>query len=90
MKERKDFDEQEFLKMIEGHCDSCDICMKSKHPSLCPIVGLPLASRFSQVVCMDLKEHAHNESWILHLIDSAISYSAACIIKTKKDNRKNL
>ena len=48
-----------------------------------PIVGMPLADKFNQVVCMDLKEHIHNESWILHMIDSATRYSVACLIKTK-------
>ena len=33
---------------------------------------------------MDLKEFEHNRTWILHIIDSATRYSAACIIKTKK------
>ena len=31
----------------------------------------------------DLKEYVHNESWILHLIDAATRYSAACMINTK-------
>ena len=61
--------------MIEECCDSCETCMKFKYPSLCPIVGLSLTSRFNQVVCMDLKEHVHNESWIIHLIDSVTRYS---------------
>ena len=51
--------------MIEECCDSWDIYMKFKHPLLRPFVRLPLASRFSQIVCMDLKEHVHNESWIV-------------------------
>ena len=34
-------------------------------------------------VCMDLKEHIHNKSWILHIIDSATKYSAACLISCK-------
>ena len=45
---------------------------------------MPLADSFNQVVCMDLKEHIHNESWILHLIDAATRYSAACLITSKK------
>ena len=80
VKENKDFDD---FKMIEECCNSCDIYMEFKHPSLHPIVGLPLASRFNQVVCMDLKEHVHNESWMLHLIDSVTRYTAAYMIKMK-------
>ena len=32
---------------------------------------------------MDLKEHVHNRSWILHMIDSATRYSAACLVYSK-------
>lgn len=32
---------------------------------------------------MDLKEYVHNKIWILHLIDSACQYSAACFVKSK-------
>ena len=46
-------------------------------------MGISLADKFNQVVCMDLKEYKHNESWILHLIDSATRYSAACLVRTK-------
>ena len=69
--------------MIEEWCDSCEICQKYKKPPLRPIVGLPLADKFNQVVCMDLKEYVHNKYWILHLIDSATRYSAAALITTK-------
>ena len=54
--------------------------------SLRPVVGLPLANDFNQVVCMDLKEHVHNQSWMLHLIDAATRYSVACIIDTKEQD----
>jgi hypothetical protein len=43
-----------------------------------------LSERFNEVVCMDLKEFEHNKTWILHIIDSATRYSAACLINTKK------
>ena len=32
---------------------------------------------------MDLKEYIHNKTWILHLIDAATRYSAACLINSK-------
>ena len=51
-----------------------------------PIVGLRLADNFNEVVSMDLKEYIHGESWILHLIDTATRYSAACLINTKKQD----
>ena len=82
-KESGNFNDDEFLKMIEEWCDSCEICQKYKRAPLRPVVGLPLADRFNQVVCMDLKEYIHNKVWILHLIDGATRYSAASLITTK-------
>ena len=49
------FKDAVFLKMIEKCCDSCEFCLKRKPPPLRPVVGLPLANVFNDVVCMDLK-----------------------------------
>ena len=81
--ESPSFNDAVFLKMIKKCCDSCKFCLKRKPPPLRPVVGLPLANVFNDVVCMDLKEHIHNKSWILHIIDSATKYSAACLISSK-------
>ena len=83
VKESKNFDDKEFLETLEECCDNCEFCQQTKKAPLKPIVGLSLANKFNQVVCMDLKEYKHNESWILHLIDSATRYSAACLVTTK-------
>ena len=77
-------DDKEFLKCIEECCDTCETCVKYKRPFHRPIVCLPLADRFNQVFCMDLKEFQHHQSWIFHLIDAASRYSVACIINSKK------
>ena len=74
----------EFSQCIEEVCDECDTCQKFKKPPLRPVVSLPLADRFNQLVSMDLKEIKASKLWILHLIDAASRYSAACLIKTKK------
>lgn len=50
MKENK-----EFFKCIEECCDTCDTCKMYKRPYHRPIVCLPIADRFNQVLCMDLK-----------------------------------
>ena len=84
VKESENFNDVEFLKMIEQCCDRCEICRKFKKPKLKPIVCMPLADKFNGVVCMDLKEHIHNRSWIFHMIDSATKYSAAQLITNKK------
>ena len=86
VRESKDFRDEEFLTLIKECVDSCELCLKYKRPPLRPVVGMPLADRFNQVVCMDLKEYVHNELWIFHLIDAATRYSAACLIRTKNQD----
>ena len=83
VKESKDFSDKNFLDIIEECCDSCEICKKFVRPPLRPVEGLNLANNFNQVVCMDLKQHIHKESWILCLTDAAMHNSAACLINTK-------
>lgn len=83
VKESKGFCDPEFLEILSKCCDDCELCQKFKKPPLRPVVGMPLANDFNQVVCMDLKEHVHNKSWVLHLIDAFSRYSAACIVTSK-------
>ena len=80
VKSSKGFSDKEFLDIIRECCDKCEICKQFRKPPLRPVVTLPLAGNFNDVVCMDLKEVKHNVSWILHLIDSATKFSAAKII----------
>ena len=75
--------DKNFYKCIEDCCDQCVLCQKYRKAPLRPAVGLPLAERFNELICMDLKEYEHNKIWILHIIDAFTKYSAACLIKTK-------
>ena len=59
----------------------CRLCLEYKKVSPRPVVGLSLATKFNEVVAMDLK---HFESVLIqHLIDHASRFSAAAIIKSK-------
>ena len=69
---------------VENCCKECELCLKYRKAPLKPVVGLPLATKFNEVVCMDLKEIEHRKTWILHLIDAATRYSAGCLIRTKR------
>ena len=80
------FRDPEFEKCLEEVTKGCIFCRKHKKTPLKPIVGFNLADFFNDVVCMDLKEHVHNRTWILHLIDAATRYSAACLINNKHKN----
>ena len=72
------------MKIVEECCNDCEVCQEYRKAPLRPAVGLPLADKFNEVVCMDLKEYHHNSIWILHFIDAATRYSAAVLIKSKK------
>ena len=51
----------EFLNCIKKVCDECEICQKFRKAPLRPVVGLPIANDFNEVVCMDLKEIEHTK-----------------------------
>jgi len=77
-------EDKQFNACVKEVCESCDICRKFKAPPLKPTVSLPIATRFNQVVCLDLKEYVKNKVWIMHMIDAATRYTAARLITTKK------
>ena len=56
-----DMNDKEFLACIGDVCKTCNICVAYKAASLKPVVSLPLANKFNQVVCLDLKECVHNK-----------------------------
>ena len=72
----------ELLKEVDDECETCEQYTKAR---LRPVVGLPLATHFNEVVCMDLNEYTHHKVWILYLIDATTRYTAATLIKTKKE-----
>ena len=72
-----------FLKLIDKYCDSYEFCVKCKLPPLHSILDLTLVNVFNNVVCMNLKEHIFNKTWILHIIDFATKYSTAFLISSK-------
>ena len=78
--------DKDFEKCIVQICNDCSICEKYRQAKLKPAVSLPLADKFNQVVCLDLKEINIKKThyWILHLIDASTRYSAARLITTKK------
>lgn len=67
------------LRIISANCDICKLYKKT--PSV-PVVSVPLAASFNEVVAMDLI--SVNGVYILHLIDLFTRYSAACVRNTKR------
>ena len=61
---------------------NCDICARFKRPPLRPVVAMPLASEFNEVVAMDLK--FIDQVPVLHMIDHATRYSMSVHLRNKK------
>ena len=73
------------LELIKEVSEECNVCEKFANPKPRPVVGMPLAREFNEVVCMDLFEFETKKIWVLHFIDAFSRRSNAVFIKTKKD-----
>jgi len=65
----------EYKKIIEDIHDKCETCIKFKKGVRRPVVSLPMAKRFNQVLTMDLKKWGN--FWIIYFIDSFSRLSIA-------------
>ena len=71
-----------YLDHVEENCESCKVNRKRKPK---PAVGLPRASKFNQVVTMDLKQYQYkNYQYILYLVDIFSRFMVALFL-TKKE-----
>ena len=60
------------LKTVEEICDKCEICMRYKRNPPKPVVGVPLAEHFNEVLTLDLGELEGNK--FLVMVDWATRY----------------
>ena len=60
--------------------ESCEVCLKFKKTPARPVVSLPLAITFNEVVLLDLKEWVKNKTWFIYLIDAATLFTLAGVI----------
>ena len=77
-------DDVALIKAIKDVTYKCDICRSYRKSAAKPIVSMPLANEFNEVVAMDLK--FYRGKIILHLIDHVSRFSAAAIVSSKKPN----
>ena len=73
---------EELVREIKDVTANCQICLEYRKTPPKPVVGLPLATRFGQLVAMDLKQFG--KVHLLHLIDHATRLSGGCVVRTKK------
>ncbi|MEL6943456.1 MAG: transposase family protein, partial [Bacteroidota bacterium] len=69
-------------KSITDISEQCDICRKYKKARPKPVVCMPLASKFNDVVAMDLK--VFGSCYFLVIVDLATRFCSARVIKDKK------
>ena len=77
--------DSETLKTLQKVCEDCKICLVNKKPAPRPVVGLPLATEFNEMVAVDLHELEPN-TWYLHIIDEFTRFSAGRIMRSKKSS----
>ena len=71
------------IKCLDQIEKSCDFCLKYKRSKPRPKSGLPLASNFNEVICIDLKQLNDTKRWILHIVDNLTRFAMAVFVKDK-------
>ena len=72
---------KQLFREVRGISDTCLTCLQNKKPQPRPVVCLPLAERFNELVGMDLKKFG--DSYFLVMVDIATRYCAAYVIRNK-------
>ena len=70
-------------QFLDELSNTCDVCLRTKKTPARPVVSLPLATEFNEVVVLDLKEWNKGKIWILHLIDAATRFTLSGLIYNK-------
>ena len=76
--------DEDLKDAISEVSEKCEICKVYHKPGFKPVVSMPLAEKFNEVVAMDLK--IFESSLILHLVDHVQRFSAAAFVKPKDKN----
>jgi transposase InsO family protein/G:T-mismatch repair DNA endonuclease (very short patch repair protein) len=73
--------EDEYKCILEHMYDKCETCLVFRKTPPRPVVAMPEASRFRELLVMDLKKW--NNVYILHMIDAWSRFSISAVIKQK-------
>ena len=72
------------LKQInQNFVKDCEICDRYKRTRPRPVVSLPLARRFNEVIAMDPKVVKNGSLYFIHFIDLLTRFSSAEVIYRK-------
>ena len=70
------------LELVDLVSENCQVCKRLKRTPARPVVSLPIATEFNEVVAIDLKVWKPG-IYFLHLIDMAKKFSLASVIRNK-------
>ncbi|KAG1681910.1 Retrovirus-related Pol polyprotein from transposon RE2 [Nymphon striatum] len=73
---------EEHLNCVDHVTEGCDVCKRYKKTPARPVVSLPLATEYNEVVAIDLKIWKPN-IYFLHMVDIATRFSLATVIRKK-------
>ena len=74
--------DSEVNEIIEQFSDNCNVCKMFQRTPVRPVVCMPVANKFNEVVAMDLK-HFKDGAYLLHLIDLFSRFSLSKVITRK-------
>ena len=74
----RDMELEEEIRKLE---DKCDTCMKFRRTPCRPVVSMPMARNFNDVISMDLK--FWGDKYFLVMVDMATRYCNASVISSK-------
>ena len=69
------------IEAIDDVSKSCEVCLRFKKAAPRPVVSMPIASKFNDVIAMDLK--SWGSKYFLVIIDVATRYLTATVIENK-------
>lgn len=75
------FEDSGLEKTIKEVSESCTTCIKFKRPEPRPVVSMPLASKFNEMVSLDLK--VYDGVYFLVMVDVATRFCSSCVITNK-------
>ncbi|KAK6187111.1 hypothetical protein SNE40_005204 [Patella caerulea] len=73
------------IQLVDEATKDCEVCIQYKRPPKKPVVGLPQATEFNELVAVDLHQ-LENNVWYLHIIDHFTRFSAGAIMRTKQSS----
>ena len=76
---------EDYKGIIDKIYDKCKVCPQFRKSPPRPVVSMPVASNFNEVVTLDLKEYKVKDyRYILHMIDAYTRFTVSVLIKDKK------